>query len=45
MASKDIAAMIMVDSKAKTLDIVIERDLCQKIMTKHIEPVKYNYQK
>ena len=39
MASKNVAAMIISDSAGLIAGIVTERDLCQKVMAKGLDPV------
>ena len=38
MASKNVAAMIILDSAGLITGIVTERDLCQKVMAKGLDP-------
>jgi len=38
MASKNVAAMIILDSTGLITGIVTERDLCQKVMAKNLNP-------
>ena len=38
MAGKNIAAMIVVDSDGLISGIVTERDLCQRVMAKRLDP-------